>query len=125
MQTEDVGGKTLETWTVEEAFKAWQDGSIVLIDVRSPQEYMFEHIDGSLLMPMASFAAKGLPDQGDKPMVMMCGSGVRSEKMARVALDAGEKKIAHIKGGFGAWKEAKKPYIGIELASGAPKCVNG
>lgn len=125
MQSENVKGKTLETWDVHEVHDAWNEGRIVLIDVRSPQEYMFEHIHGSLLMPMASFAAKGLPDQGDKPIVLLCGSGLRSEKMAHAALEAGWEKIAHMKGGFAAWKEAKKPYTGVELASGAPRTVNG
>ena len=121
METEKVGDAVLETWSVEEVAQAFDRDEIVLIDVRTPQEYMFEHIDGALLMPLAFFKAKKLPGQTVKRIVFHCGSGVRSEKIARAAIEAGIDRIAHMKGGFGAWKEAKKPYIGTNMASGAPE----
>lgn len=124
MKTEDVKGMTLETWTPQEVHDALAQGRIVLIDVRTPQEYMFEHIVGSLLMPMSFFAPKHLPAQGAKRIVLHCGSGVRSEKMARAAMDAGIDRIAHLEGGFGAWKEAGLPYMGTDMGTGAPSMVN-
>ncbi len=124
MKSETVGSATLETWSVEEVEQAFAANEIVLIDVRTPQEYIFEHIEGALLMPMAFFKAEKLPGQTEKRIVLHCGSGIRSEKMARIAIDAGVTKIAHMGGGFGAWKTAKKPYIGTDMASGAPKRVS-
>lgn len=123
MQSETVGNATLETWTVEEVAEAWAKNEIVLIDVRTPQEYMFEHIEGALLLPMPFFNAEKLPGQTDKRIVFHCGSGVRSEKIARAAVEAGIDRIAHMEGGFGAWKEARKPYIGTNMATGAPTRV--
>ena len=123
MQSETVGQATLETWTPQEVAAAMAAGEIVVIDVRTPQEYMFEHIEGALLMPMAFFRAKGLPGQSDKRLVFHCGSGIRSEKVARAALEAGLTQIAHMGGGFGAWKAAKLPYIGTNMATGAPQPV--
>lgn len=120
MKTEDAGSSVLETWTVEEVAEALDRNEIVLIDVRTPQEYMFEHVEGALLMPMAFFRAEKLPGQSDKRIVFHCGSGVRSEKVARAAMAAGFDRIAHMEGGFGAWKAAKKPYIGTNMATGAP-----
>ncbi|HBM60997.1 rhodanese-like domain-containing protein [Salipiger marinus] len=120
MKTEDAGSSVLETWTVEEVAEAFDRNEIVLIDVRTPQEYMFEHVEGALLMPMAFFRAEKLPGQSDKRIVFHCGSGVRSEKVARAAMAAGFDRIAHMEGGFGAWKAAKKPYIGTNMATGAP-----
>ena len=52
MKTENVGDAVLETWTVEEVAQAFDRDEIVLIDVRTVQEYSFEHIVGALLMPM-------------------------------------------------------------------------
>src|SRR6056297_1072662 len=124
MQSETIGDATFETWTVEEAAEAWAKNEIVLIDVRTPQEYMFEHIEGALLLPMPFFNAEKLPGQSDKRLVIHCGSGVRSEKMARAAIAAGIGRIAHMEGGFGAWKEAGQPYIGTNIATGAPQAVN-
>ena len=125
MKTENVGDAVLETWTVEEVAQAFDRDEIVLIDVRTVQEYSFEHIVGALLMPMPFFEARKLPGQSDKRIVFHCGSGVRSEKVARTCIEAGMTRIAHMEGGFGAWKEAKKPYVGTDMATGAPKVVNG
>lgn len=123
MQSETIGQTTLETWTPQEVATAMAAGEIVVIDVRTPQEYMFEHIEGALLMPMAFFRAGGLPGQSDKRLVFHCGSGIRSEKVARAAIEAGLNPIAHMGGGFGAWKAAKLPYIGTNMATGAPQPV--
>lgn len=123
MKTETMGTSTFETWTVAEVAKGIADKAIVVIDVRTPQEYMFEHIEGALLMPLAFFKADALPGQSDKQIVFHCGSGVRSEKVARAAIDAGITHIAHMEGGFAAWKAAQKPYVGTNMATGAPQRV--
>ncbi|WP_272009607.1 rhodanese-like domain-containing protein [Roseovarius sp. ZX-A-9] len=125
MQSEDIDGRTLETMTVEEVAEAWEQNRIVLIDVRTPPEYMMEQIGGAMLMPMASFDPDKLPSQMGKRIVLMCGSGVRSGKMAKLALEGGLDRIAHMEGGFAAWKKAGQPYIGVEMATGAPKKVAG
>jgi rhodanese-related sulfurtransferase len=123
MKSETVGTATLETWTPDEVARAKAAGEIVLIDVRTPQEYMFEHVEGALLMPMAFFSPAGLPGQTEKRIVRHCGSGMRSDKMARLAIEAGLTRIAHMEGGFGAWKMAKLPYVGTNMATGAPQRV--
>ncbi|RBI76034.1 rhodanese-like domain-containing protein [Roseovarius sp. TE539] len=125
MKTETIDGGELETWSVEEVSDAWARDEVVLIDVRTPQEYMFEHVEGALLLPMPFFNAHKLPGQSDKRIVFMCGSGVRSEKVARAALEAGMSRIAHMEGGFAAWKKAASPYIGTNMATGAPRRVEG
>lgn len=86
MKSETVGSATLETWTPEETHAAMQNGEIVVIDVRTTPEYAFEHIEGALLLSMPFFHAASLPGQSDKRIVFHCGSGVRSEKVARMAI---------------------------------------
>jgi len=121
MKTESVDSATLETWTPEEVAAACAANRIVVIDVRTPQEYLFEHIEGALLMPLAFFNGDRLPGQGEKQIVLHCGSGVRSERTARMAIDSGLSKIAHMEGGFAAWKQAGLPYIGTDMSTGGPK----
>lgn len=123
MKTETVGDATLETWSVDEVVRAWNASEIVLIDVRTAQEYLFEHIEGALLLPMPFFRADKLPGQSDKRIVFHCGSGMRSDKVARQCIEAGIGRIAHMEGGFGAWKAARQPYIGTNMATGAPQRV--
>lgn len=125
MRKEETDNGTLEHWTPQEVHEAMQRGEIVLIDVRTPQEYMFEHIEGALLMPMAFFSPQHLPTGGDKKVVLHCGSGARSAKCGNACLSAGSGAAAHMEGGFGAWKQAKLPYVGTDMSSGAPKRVEG
>lgn len=123
MKTETVDGAVFETWTPAALSAAFDRDEVVLIDVRTPQEYMFEHIEGALLMPMAFFNANKLPGQSDKKIVFHCGSGARSERVSRAAIKAGVTHIAHLEGGFAAWKAEKLPYIGTNMATGAPQPV--
>lgn len=121
MQTEDINGKTLEIWTSGEVHAALEANEVILIDVRTPAEYTLEHVEGALLMPLSFFAPRAIPTDASRQVVFHCGSGVRSEKVARIMLDAGENRIAHMGGGFGGWKDAGLPYMGTDMASGAPK----
>ena len=121
MKTEDIGDAQFETWTVDEVARAWEAGEVVVIDVRTPQEYMLEHIEGALLAPMAHIKTTSLPAQDTKRIVLHCGSGMRSEKVGKQCLSEGLDAIIHMEGGFGAWKKAELPYIGTDAASGAPK----
>ena len=125
MDTEQIETGTFERWSPDEVETGLEKGEIVVIDVRSPQEYAFEHIEGALLMPMPFFRADRLPTQDGKRVVLHCGSGLRSEKMAKIASEAGYDPIAHLEGGFSAWKQAKKPYIGTDFSTGGPKKVSG
>lgn len=125
MTSETIGNATFETWTVEQLAGAFARNEVVVIDVRTPQEYMFEHIEGALLMPMAFFIADKLPGQAEKRIVFHCGSGLRSERVARAAIAAGITRIAHLGGGFAAWKSAGMPYVGTEMSTGAPQRMNG
>ena len=124
MQSEIIDGATLETWDVTEVSDAWDANKIVLIDVRTVQEYALEHIEGALLAPMSFFDANRLPGQSDKQIVFHCAGGVRSEKVARACIAAGMTKVAHLAGGFGGWKAAKLPYLGINMGTGAPQRMN-
>ncbi len=120
MKTEDTGHGILETWTVDEVRQALTRGEIAVIDVRTPQEYMFEHIDGALLGPMGLIRPDRLPSMTERPIVFYCGTSKRSENVARTLLAAGHPRIVHMAGGFTAWKEAGYSYIGTDMATGAP-----
>lgn len=114
----------LENWSPERVHDALNAGEIVLVDVRTPQEYMMDHIHGALLMPMAFFDPMYLPTQDGKRIVLHCGSGMRSSKVAARALVAGVAPLAHMEGGMGAWKKAGLPYRGTDMSTGAPSMVN-
>jgi rhodanese-related sulfurtransferase len=123
MQTETTENGTLETWTTEEVAEAIDRGDLVLIDVRTPQEYLNERIAGAMNYPMQEFDPATLPEDGAKRIVFHCGSGKRSETVARKTLASGRARIAHMEGGFGAWKEGGLPHISTDPSTGGPKKV--
>lgn len=118
MQIESTPYGDLETWTPDEVATAMHAGEVAIIDVRTIQEYAFEHIRGALLLPMHFFEAERLPSQEGKRIVFHCGSGIRSEKVARAALQAGFAPVAHMAGGFAAWKNEGQAYMGTDMATG-------
>ncbi len=107
-----------EKLTPHEVQERFERHEIVLIDVRTPQEYAFEHIPGAMLFPMASFDPRKLPMQVGKPIVLYCGSGRRSRILAEKCIYAGIDRIAHMEGGISAWKAAGFTYASINPETG-------
>ncbi|SHE66184.1 Rhodanese-related sulfurtransferase [Litoreibacter ascidiaceicola] len=124
METETTENGTLEHWNPADVKEAFERGDIVMIDVRTPQEFTFERIEGALLAPMQAFQPIHMPGQSDKKIVFFCGSGVRSGKVAKQFLESGVDRAAHMKGGFGAWKDAGFEYTGTDMSTGAPKTMS-
>jgi rhodanese-related sulfurtransferase len=123
MTDTDPQTATVENWTPEQLKTAFDAGEVAIIDLRTPQEFSFEHIHGALLAPLATFEPRHLPAQEGKRLVFHCGSGVRSRKVAEACLAAGMRPVAHLDGGFAAWKTAKMPYVTIDPATGGMKPV--
>jgi rhodanese-related sulfurtransferase len=116
--TESLQGCTLDVLTPAEVKEKLDRNEIVLVDVRTPAEFAFEHVEGAMLFPLSHFDAAKLPDQAEKRIVFHCGSGMRSHRVAERCASAGFDRIAHMEGGLGAWKEAGLPYLGIDPATG-------
>ena len=87
-----------------------ENGEILLIDVREPDEYAAARIPGALLYPLSTFDARTLPRDGRR-LVMQCAAGGRSLKAAQALLQAGHGHATHLAGGIKAWREASLPVI--------------
>lgn len=124
MEEEKTEHGILETWTPEEVRNAFQRGEIVLIDVRTPQEFLNERIPGAMNYPMQEFDPATLPGEAVKRIVFHCGSDKRSGIVARKMLNAGHPRVAHMKGGFAAWKAAGHFHITTDPSTGAPRRID-
>jgi len=105
----------IETLTVEDAKALHGRDDVVLVDLRDPREL---ERDGKV--PGAFHCPRGMLEfwidpespyakpvfQEDKKFVFFCAGGWRSALAAKTAMDMGLKPVAHIRGGFGAWKKA-------------------
>jgi rhodanese-related sulfurtransferase len=92
--------------TVEQVKAGLEDGSILLVDVREPNELAVERIPGAIEMPLSTFDPSALPDPEGKRLVFSCRSGRRSVTASKAAQAAGLPYDAHMAGGLLAWKEA-------------------
>ncbi len=72
-----------------------------LVDVREVHEFDAGHVPGSTNMPLSRFAPGDLPT--DKPLVLICRSGVRSLNALNHARAAGVAEIRHYRGGVIGW----------------------
>jgi rhodanese-related sulfurtransferase len=85
--------------------------SIVLIDVREPEEFMAGRIAGALLFPLSTFDPTALPPPSACKVVFHCGSGKRSAMAVARCQELGVAHHAHMTGGLGAWKAAGLPVV--------------
>jgi rhodanese-related sulfurtransferase len=94
---------------------------VVLVDLRDPRE-----LEREGRMPGAFHCPRGMLEfwidpespyakpvfQQDKKFVFFCAGGWRSALAAKTAQDMGLKPVAHMSGGFGAWKKSGAPVEG-------------
>jgi rhodanese-related sulfurtransferase len=114
----EAAEREIETLPVGEAIKLQGRDDVVLIDIRDIRELQRDgKVPGAFHCPRgmlefwidpASSYHKDTFAQ-DKKYVFFCAGGLRSALAAQTAQRMGLKPVAHIEGGFGAWKKAGGP----------------
>ena len=117
----DAAKRQIEEIETAAAIGLSGDPNVVLVDIRDPRE---QERDGKV--PGAFSCTRGMlefwidpaspyykPAFGeDKKFVFFCAGGLRSALAAKTAQDMGLKPVAHVIGGFGAWKKSGGPVEG-------------
>ncbi len=105
----------IETLAAADAVRLHGDPGVVFVDLRDPREVEREgRIQGAFHCTRGMLEFWIDPDSPyhkpifaeDKRFVFYCAGGWRSALAAKTARDMGLEKIAHVGGGFGAWREA-------------------
>lgn len=101
------------TVTVEAFASAITEPDTVLIDVRTPEEYAAGHLEGAVLIDIASpdFTAEIAKLDKSKKYALYCRSANRSGQAMKLMRDSGFKFVYHLGGGIGAWQAAGKPVV--------------
>ncbi len=88
-----------------------QSNKGLLIDLRTPEEYVEGHIKGSATINFydASFESKLNGLDRNKVLYLYCASGGRSSKASKMAHSMEFKEIHNLIGGFYAWEDAGLP----------------
>ncbi len=66
-----------------------RDGSVTLLDVRTPEEYAQGHVDGFIDLPVDELRGRLAEVAPGKPVYVMCQSGLRSYLACRMLAQAG------------------------------------
>lgn len=102
---------------VAEKIKNGED--IVLLDVRTLEEYEEIHLENALLLPVQELSAKSLADIGlgenmkDKEIIIYCRSGARSKTAYDIMKSLGYKNIKSSAGGMVHWEEDNYPFTEV------------
>lgn len=86
--------------------QAIKDQDVVLIDVRTPEEFAQGAIEGATNIDYFSqqtFIKKISSLDKNKPVYLYCRSGNRSMKAARQLVSLGFEKVYDLAGGYMAW----------------------
>ena len=88
-----------------------KDASMIVLDVRSPEEYAAGHIPGAINIPYTHLPARisDLPDTTDKDIVLYCTVGIRAERGAERLRENGFTRLLHLDGDMKVWQEKKRP----------------
>lgn len=119
----DAAMAEVRTLSVDEARALFDDPTVQFVDVRDIRELEREGV-----MPHALHAPRGMlefwvdPESPyhkpafaqDKTFVFFCAAGWRSALATKTVQDMGLERVAHIEGGFTAWKAAGAPVATYE-----------
>ena len=95
--------------TPEDVARGLAEGSVLLVDVREPNETAVERFPHAVLVPLSSFDPAAIPDPAGREVVFACRSGRRSATASLAAQEQGFPYGSHLAGGILAWKAAALP----------------
>jgi rhodanese-related sulfurtransferase len=123
MQLVTEANARIRTLSVVEAQAKLDDPNVTFVDLRDPRE-----LERDGMLPNAFHATRGMLEfwvdpespyykpifgEENREFVLYCGGGWRSALAAATMLDMGFEgsTVAHIDGGFGAWRDAGAPVV--------------
>lgn len=119
----DEANAKVETVPATEAIALHGRDDVVLVDLRDPRELEREgKVPGAFHCPRGMLEFWIDPESPyhkpvfaqEKRFVFFCAGGMRSALAAATAHEMGLKPVAHIGGGFGAWRQAGGPVERVQ-----------
>ena len=123
----EAAEREIESLAAKDAIALHGRDDVVLVDLRDIRELQREgRVPGAFHCPRGMLEFWVDPESkyhkrvfaADKRFVFFCAGGQRSALAAQCAQHMGLDPVAHIAGGFGAWKAAGGP---VEMPSDRPK----
>ena len=123
----EAARREIKEYSAAEAIELARRPDVVLVDIRDPRELARDgKIPGALHMPRGMLEFWIDPESPyfkpvfgeDKTFLFFCAGGLRSALTTKTLQDMGLAPVAHIVGGFAAWKQA-----GGAVEAAAPKAA--
>ncbi len=111
-QPKDQAASLAPEISVAQATQLRDQGAFIL-DVREPSEWTSFHIPGATLIPLGSLAGRVSEVPKDKPVVVVCRTGHRSQQGRDILQQAGFTNVTSMAGGVTEWQAQ-----GLPIASG-------
>jgi len=106
-------------WDLEERLE--ENSSLLVVDVREPEEFQAMHIQGSLLVPRGILESAceydyeetepELVEAREREIVVVCRSGYRSVLAAHSLLVLGYEHVASLQTGLRGWNDYEQPMV--------------
>lgn len=123
-QLVDEAMEEIKTYSVEDVKARMADPALQIVDIRDPRELERDGtVVGALHAPRgmlefwvdpASPYFKTVFADESREYVLFCGAGWRSALATKTLQDMGMRNVAHIDGGFAAWKKQGAPIETLE-----------
>jgi rhodanese-related sulfurtransferase len=85
---------------------------VVLLDIRSPEEYGISHIRTANFLDYGSFNTRMVDKLNkDSPIIVYCSVGYRSERVGEKLKSAGFKNVKNLYGGIFQWVNEGLPVV--------------
>ncbi|AGT32375.1 sulfurtransferase [Geobacillus genomosp. 3] len=90
--------------TTAELKRRLREPGVQYIDVRTPMEFRSYHLPGFRNIPLHELATRAHELSKDKEVVVICQSGMRSQKASKRLKKMGFQHVTNVKGGLNAWQ---------------------
>ncbi|WP_271079496.1 rhodanese-like domain-containing protein [Aurantiacibacter sp. MUD61] len=97
---------SVETLPASELMALIAAGEVVLIDVRTPEEFAAGRLPGALNAPLQTFVPASIPIEAERETILYCGSSRRSGIAAEQLASYLGTRVRHLEGGIQAWDAA-------------------
>lgn len=98
--------------TVEEAKSLVESNiSLIIVDVRTREEYDSGHIEGAILIPVSELEGRINELSKEEELLIYCRTGNRSSNSVNILKANGYTKIFHMNDGIIAWIQAGYPTV--------------
>ncbi len=104
-----ASGGLAVTISTQEAYAMYEKGEAFFLDVREVDEWNEFHAPNTTLIPLGELASRVSEVPKDRPIVVVCRSGNRSDEGRDILKQAGFTNVTSMDGGLSTWRDLGYP----------------